>query len=386
MKINTPLRILHVVGGMNTGGVETWLMHILRHLDQARFSFDFLVHTSEKCFFDDEIRSLGGNIIRCPRPCCRNIIDYSIRLLQALRYHGPYDIIHSHIHYFSGYVLMLARFNGVSKRIAHSHNNLRDIEKQSRFLRKIYCYGMKSLIQLNATDRLGCSRDAATSLFGKNWGRDSRQRVIFCGIDFELFSKSIESKLIRRDLGIPAKSCVMGHVGRFDEQKNHSFLIDIFKEFLQCKSDARLLLVGDGLLREAIEKKIYSYGIQEFVIFAGTRSDVPLLLKGAMDVMVFPSLHEGLPLTLIEAQAAGLPILCSDIITDQIDIYSSVIVRKSLRSNASEWASETIRILEENKCTPNVVDNFNRNNPFSIKKSYNHLAEIYNGVLFRENV
>lgn len=335
-----PIRILHIVGGMNTGGVETWLMHVLRHIDREKFQFDFLVHTTKPCFYDEEIRSFGCRIIPCMHPS--RLWIYSQNFQHILKEYGPYDVVHSHVHRFSGFPLMLARHVGVPIRIAHSHTDATLSDGAARLLRKLYLYIVGWLIRRHATIGLACSDLAAANLFGKDWKRDPRWQVLYCGIDLELFTQAADSMEVRREFGISSDAFVLGHTGRFVGLKNHVFLLDIFAEVVRREPKAYLLLVGDGPLQDNIKQKAQNLGLSDRVIFAGMRSDVPRLMLGIMDVFVFPSRYEGLPLVLIEAQAAGLPIVMSDVVSTEVIVVPELIRTLSLKDDVVTWAKVVV--------------------------------------------
>lgn len=378
-----PIRILHVVGGMNRGGIETWLMHILRHIDRDRFQMDFLVHTDKPCAYDAEIRALGSRIIPC--------LEYSKPWLYArnfqriLREFGPYDIVHSHVHHFSGYVLYLARKAGVPVRIAHSHNAGSSLEPHRGGLhRPLYLTLMKSFISRYATFCLGCSEIASADLFGQNWKNSPHSQILYCGINLVPFQQPIDSFEVRNELNIPPDAFVIGHVGRFEKQKNHQFLLEIFAEVVRKEQQAYLLLVGEGSLRAKITQQARSMGIADRVFFTGSRSDVPRLMRGAMDVFLFPSRYEGLPLVLIEAQAAGLPCILSDVITEEVDVIKPLMPRLSLSKPASIWA-EVILKMKNNQLkitqreTLKIVDE----SEFTIENSIKKVEHIYS--IFSKN-
>lgn len=310
------MRILHVVGSMNRDGVQTWLMHVLRRVDPVDYHMDFLVHTSDEAPYDKEIRSAGSLVI----PCLwnhKNPIQYAHDFRSVIHEYGSYDILHSHLDYYSGIVLCLAQSAGVQTLIAHSHNDGRVIEEEAGKPTRAFINLNKWMISRYAFCGLAASKKAAEFLFGLGWADDPRWRLLFCGIDLEPFKQAVNTRQIRAELGIPEKAFVVGHVGRFYEQKNHAFLIDIASEVTNVATDIRFLLVGDGPLRGATEQKVQSMRLQDKVIFAGVQADVPRLMLGAMDAFVLPSLHEGLPLTLMEAQAASLPCIYSDVMLSQ---------------------------------------------------------------------
>jgi glycosyltransferase involved in cell wall biosynthesis len=331
-----PIRILHVVGGMNRGGTETWLMNILRNIDRDRFRMDFLVHTTQPCAYDDEIRDLGSQIIPCLYPSKPGL--YARNFKRILHEHGPYDTVHSHVHHFSGYVLRLAQQADVPVRIAHSHLDTSQLDAKAGLLRRGYLKLMKRWIARHATIGLAASRKAGVALFGSNWDTDPSRQILYCSIDLTPFQKFVDPVSVRTELGIPPDAFVIGHVGRFDEQKNHLFLVEIAAEVAKQEPKMRLLLVGDGPLRSEIEQKVVRLDLATRTVFAGVRPDVPRLMLSAMDVFLFPSLYEGLGLVLIEAQAAGLPCIFSDLVPEEADLVKSLIRRFSLSEPPSVWA------------------------------------------------
>lgn len=376
-KHKTPsLRILHVVGGMNRGGIETWLMHVLRHIDRDRFQMDFLVHTAEPCPYDDEVRDLGSRIIACPHTS--NPWIYGSDLKKILRQYGPYDIVQSHVHHFSGFVLRVARQADIPICIAHSHNDTSALEAKAGLYRRLYVGLTKWLIGRYATAGFGCSAKASANLFGPAWERDPRWRIFYCGIDLTKFNHVVDSVAVRAEFGIPADAFTIGHVGRFDRQKNHEFLVEIAAEVAKREPKMRLLLVGDGPLRSPVEEKVKQMGLTDLVIFAGVQPNVPRLMLGAMDVFLLPSLHEGLPVVGIEAQAAGLPFILSDVITEEVDRVQPLIHRISLSQPASVWAKT---ILSARNTVSNITQADSlallENGQFNIACSIDSLTKIY---------
>jgi glycosyltransferase involved in cell wall biosynthesis len=338
----SPIRVLHVLGALNRGGIETWLLHVLRHADRSTFRMDFVVHTEKAGAYDEETRALGSRIYPCPHP--RRPRRYARDFRRILRDHGPYDIVHSHVHHYSGHVLRLARQAGVPVRIAHSHNDSSPVRARAGLLRRIYFSSMERWIDRYATLGLAASGKAAAALFGPSWHTDPRWKVLFCGIDLGPFQNGVTAAAVRAEWSIPRNAFVVGHVGRFDHQKNHPFLVEIFAELARRHSQAVLLLVGEGALRPAIEKKVVEEGLSDRVIFAGLRPDVPRLMMGAMDVFLLPSRHEGLPMVLIETQAAGLPSVISDVIADETTLVEPLMRRVSLSQPPSAWAEEILAL------------------------------------------
>jgi glycosyltransferase involved in cell wall biosynthesis len=361
---------------MNYGGVETWLMHVLRHTDRTRFQMDFLVHSTEPGVYDEEIRALGARILVCPNQTKPWI--YARNFQRILREAGPYDVVHSHVHHFSGYVLQLAHHMGVPIRIAHSHNDTSAEDRQANLFRRMYLRLMEERISRYATVGLAASRKAGVSLFRHNWEQDPRWRVLYCGVDFAPFLHTVDHQAIRTELGIPDKAFVIGHVGRFNTQKNHQLLVQIATEVVKYEPRTHFLLVGTGPLRPMIEQQVAHAGLGDHITFAGVRSDVPRIMLGAMDVFIMPSLYEGLPLVGMEAQAAGLPWVLSDTVTGEVDMIPQLIRRLSPSQPASVWATALLEARNAARSlTQPMAQAIMQNSPFSVQSSMQELEHVY---------
>jgi glycosyltransferase involved in cell wall biosynthesis len=220
------MRILHVVGKLDYGGAETWLVQILRHIDRQKYQMDFLVHTTDPGAYDAEVRALGARTIPCLSPS--NPLQYAFNFRRLLREHGPYDVVHSHVHHYSGYVLMLAATAGVKVRIAHSHSDTRSAEASKSVERRAYLRAMRTMIRAFATRGLAVSAEAGCDLFAPQWrDRTDKWQLQYLGIDLSKFEIEVNAEEVRRSLGIPPDALVIGHVGRFCEPKNHAFLVEI---------------------------------------------------------------------------------------------------------------------------------------------------------------
>lgn len=373
------VHILHIVGGMNRGGVETWLMHVLRHIDRSRFQMDFLVHTNEPCAYDEEIRALGSRIIPCLHPS--HPLQYARNFKRILCEYGPYDVVHSHVHHYSGFTLWLAHQAGVPVRIAHSHSDTSLIQAKASSTRRVYLTLMRHFIERHSTCNLAASQKAAAALFGAEWQSDPRNRVLYYGIDFAPFKVEIEKMAVRAEFGIPADAFVVGHVGRFVDVKNHRFIIQIVEELVRQKPEAYLLLVGDGPLRPVVEQQVREAGLTDRVIFTGLRNDVPRMMMGGMDIFLMPSFYEGLPMVLIEAQAAGLPCIVSDTITDELDVVKPLFTRLPLTDAAVLWVNAIVCTRYSHK--PSQPESLVRmkSSVFSISKSLELLESAYANLL-----
>ena len=326
MNTDSPIRILHVVTYMGRGGLETMLMNFYRHMDRSKVQFDFLTHRDFRADYDDEIELLGGKIYRLPR-----LVPWSHSYLRALdaffEEHPEYKIVHVHQDCLSSVILKSAEKHRVPVRIGHSHNSNQG--KNLKYLIKLF---YKRQIPTYATQLFACGKEAGDWMFN-----GASYRVLNNAIDSNQFTFNAESRAqMRSELGVGDDAFVVGHVGRFHLQKNHAFLLDVFAEVKRMKENTVLLLVGDGNLRAEMKQKVESLGISDSVIFTGVRSDVPDLMQ-AMDCFVFPSIYEGLPVTLIEAQASGLPCLVSEGVPVEC-AKTSLVQRMALSEGAAAWA------------------------------------------------
>ncbi len=367
-------RVLHLIGSMGCGGIETWLLHILRATDRSELAMDFLVHTPDPAFYDEEILDLGARIIFAGHHNAP--VQLARRMSRAFEALGPYDVVHSHVGLFSGFSLALARYHKVPTRIAHSHNMLAHPDHAEPVTRKLYNSLMTQQIHFHATHGLAASPEAAQGLFGNNWQQDPRIQVLFCGLDFSAFEAQVDNTAIRKQFGFSPDNLVLAHIGSFSTQKNHEFLLDIMYHLTQKNPKTRLLLIGDGPLANSIREKTAVLGLQEHIHFAGLRNDVASILKAA-DAFVFPSLFEGLGLALVEAQAAGLPCFVSDTVPAAATILPQTVHRLPLKAGAELWA-DTI----SKRHTPKPVPQTDalaavRESPFDILRSLNHLKQVY---------
>lgn len=353
--MNQQIRILHVIGQMNRGGAESMIMNIYRKIDREKIQFDFVVHTNSICDFDEEIKSLGGNIYSCPRFKGSNIINYVKFWNDFFKKHKEYKIIHGHIGSSAAIYLKIAKKYGLFT-IAHSHSaGFGEGIKGTMY--RIFSYPTRFI----ADYFFACSENAGIIRYGKKVvDNKSKFSVLNNAIDIDeyAFSESIREKKAR-ELNLENKF-VIGHVGRFDKAKNQEYLIEVFKIIAQKDKDAVLLLVGDGELKSYIVEKVKNYNLEDRVIFTGVRSDVNELMQ-VMDVFAFPSIYEGLPVTLIEAQAAGLPCIISDSITDEVCITNLVEKLHISELNIKFWCNEILNQKYYKRENINILKNSNYN-------------------------
>lgn len=324
-------RILHVVGRMNRGGAETLIMEWYRHIDRTQYQFDFVVHHADFGDYDDEIRALGGNIYVLPAPKPYQFYSYQKAWAHFFSVH-PYDIVHGHMDSTAAFYLKEAQKAGTTMRIAHSHSTHADMGWKT-WATNITHRNIKKY----ATVIAGCSEEACQWIVGKN--TMGMHHVFTNGVDSDRFAFSQEKREdIRQSLGISPSMRVYGHVGRFDDVKNHTFLLDTFQQMYQNDQNARLLLIGEGPLRREMENKAQSLGLSDVIFFLGMQERVDYFLS-AMDVFLLPSLYEGVPVSLIEAQASSLPCFVSTNVPHDVNILGTISFLP-LDIGAEAWAHE----------------------------------------------
>ncbi len=332
------LRVLHVLHGMGRGGVETWLMHVLRRSDRTRIRLDFAVATADSQAYDNEVAARGSTILRCPP--LSSPLTYARALAQHLRRHGPYDVVHSHLAFYSGIVLAVAARAGVAGRIAHIHTAVatRSLETfLSRSLRATYRRLLRPLLFHYMTAGIANSDASGRYLFAKSWGRDPRLHRVLYGFDFDPYLLLPPRGRLRHELGLPPRGKMLVHVGRLHPTKNHVFLLQVFSELIRQNFDCHLVLVGDGPLRSQLENLARELSLGGRCHFVGDQDAVHRFL-GAADLMVFPSLFEGLGIAVVEAQAAGLSVIASDSLPPESDVIPDLVRRLPLALGPNEWA------------------------------------------------
>ena len=332
LKEKQPIRILQIVPNMQSGGLETLIMNIYRNINREHIQFDFLVHYKEKKFFDDEIESLGGKIYRFSLRDDNNILKYIYQLNKFYKAHKEYKVIHCHMSSIGFINFFIAKFNGIKFRIAHSHNNSTDKTLKGK-IKNLLIRPYNFISTLN----FACSNSAGKFLFG-----NKKFEVVPNAIDIELFKYNIEKRnKVRNALKIGSDTFVVGHVGRFNVQKNHKFIIEIFREIKNNNDNSILILVGSGELENNIKELVKKYKLEDSVIFMGNRADVYELYQ-CFDCFLFPSLFEGLGITLIEAQISGLKCYTSkDVVAKEAKITDN-IEYIDLSLTANEWATKIL--------------------------------------------
>lgn len=340
------IRVLHELAALDGGGDAKLLYSYYSNMDRDKVHFDFVIFDFyDEGIYEKPLRELGCTIHKIPR-IKRDKMGY-LRGMQQIIENGNYDVVHSHMGGRSLFTMFFARRYGVKRRIAHSHVAYEPVTK----LKRCFNIGLCIAAKINATDLFACGRDAGIYMWGKRCSQKGKVRIMTNAVDTELFAfsqKLREEK--RRELQVEDKY-VIGIVGRLEPQKNYPFLLDVYKELLKTSKDVVLVAVGRGQEKEeeAIKQYGVSLGIDDQIRYLGVRSDVPQLLN-AFDLFVLPSLFEGLPVVLIEAQASGLRQIVSDKITREMNI-TDLIDFLPIVGTEKEWAQkiESYRNCQTNR-------------------------------------
>ena len=310
-----PIIVAQIMGKWVGGGVESVIMNYYRHLDHSKVQFDFICDEDSTRIPYDEIKKLGGRVFLVPK--YQNLPKY-LKALEKLFKENQYHIVHSNINTLSVFPLYAARKAGVPIRISHSHSTSNPKEWKRNLIKNI----LRPFSKRYATEYFACSELAGRYLFGNKAFDRGKVKIIHNAIDIEKFKfDEVARKKLRKEFGIKDSTVVIGHVGRFVQQKNHTFLVDVFNEYHKKNLDSKLLLVGSGPLEDEIKKKVERLGFKDSVLFLGQRDDINKLYS-VMDIFCLPSLYEGLPVVGVEAQAAGLPTIFSNRISEEVIVSS----------------------------------------------------------------
>ena len=359
-----PIRILHFVRYMEQGGIQNFIMNVYRKLNTEEIQFDFLV--CGKSVFDNEILKMGGKIYYMPYITDIGIKKYSKNLFEFFLTHKEYKIVHSHMNQVTGIILEIAKKANIPIRIAHAHTT----SNTNNLLVKMYKRFLQMKINKNATDFFACSIESAKWLYKE---KSNQAIIVNNGIDIEKFKYDEQDNIrIRKELSINKKTIVVGHIGRFSAVKNHEFLIQVFNDYVKINNDAILILVGTGELQENIKKIVYKNNLKDKVLFLNNRNDTDSLYS-CFNCYLFPSLYEGISLTLIEAQCAGCNILASDTIDKNTNITGTIMFEK-LNQSSTVWAKEIANMKLYNRY--NNYDKL-KDTTYNITNTVNILTKFY---------
>ena len=362
------LRVLHSVSNMARAGIETMLMNYYREMDRSCIQFDFLANKPDPGEYDEEIRGMGGRVFVSPGLNPLHFPKYKRFAADLVRNNPEIRIVHAHNEAMGYYALKSAKDAGIRVRIAHAHNT--KIIRDYKYPLKLIC---KQLLPGAATDYWSCGRDAGIYYYGEKRWRESGF-ILRNAINVSRFAFRQEERDRLRRLHDLDGCFVIGHVGRFNVQKNHSRLLDIFAEIIKAVPDARLALIGVGELEQSVKEKARAMGIQDKTLFLGQMADVSGWYQ-AMDCFVLPSLFEGLPVVGIEAQAAGLPCFFSDCVTDEV-LLSGAARKISLQAQDAQWAREILAAGHSSEERMQGVDLVRRAG-YDIRTEARKLQEIY---------
>lgn len=366
-------KVLIVNNPLQYGGSDFVAVRFQQNLDKHKFECAYCLHHGEETGpYEQYVASTGVRIIHQTENTNGYIDSYKYYLDLFSKEH--FDIVHCHLPFFGAIVMAAAKKCGIKKRICHSHFSQPLDFGQSKFksmISDVYRVFMRKAVTKYSTDIIGCSKESGEYLAGKS-GFSKKGVVLNNGIDTNeyIFDEKKRNSL-RTQLGIEDK-IVLGHIGQMYYVKNHTFLIDIFNAFQKKNENSVLLLISDGPDREKIQNKVDLLGLTEKVKFLGFRNDISDLLL-ALDCFVFPSIHEGFPLTLVEAQAAKLPCVVSDTITKDVEL-SNALSFVSLNNDTDKWCSEIEKMISLNR---NEIDNSTVIENFDIKNVVKKLEQIY---------
>jgi len=351
-----------MIAALEMGGSQALVMNLYRNIDRQRIQFDFVLDHPERDDYAAEVEALGGRIFTVPR-FHGNVAEICRAWDVLFTQHPEYRVLHSHVRSYASLYLPVAKGHGV-KTIVHSHSTSNG-SGPSALVKAALQYPLR----YQADVLMSCTREAGVWLFGERACRSEKFFLLPNAVDVDKFSCNEQVRQeYRRRLGLDGK-LVIGHVGRFHQAKNHGFLLEAFGLLHSRRPDSVLLLVGDGELRREIEEKIAALGLTESVILTGNRTDVAELMQ-AMDLLAFPSRWEGLPVTLVEAQAAGLPCLVSERVTGEIDL--SPLVQRLPIDSPARWAEAMAEPAVRQDVRQSIADA-----GFEIKESVKRLSALY---------
>lgn len=343
IQLASPIHILHIFGRMNRGGAELRTLDILRHLSPSEVHMDFCTLSGLPGDLDAEIALMGGNV----HPCKLGI-GFGRRFRRLIRELKP-DVVHSHVHYSSGYLLHLANKEQVPIRIAHFRSTGDGNRRTMR--RRVQSRILRHMIDENATHIVAVNEGSLETSWLNYRSRDERCQVIYNGLDISAFRHPDKTDAVRAELGIPDSVSLVIHVGRFTSEKNHRKVMSVFSEIHKKDENTHLLLVGAGKpeLESEIRRRCDESGLEAYVTFAGVRTDVPRLLS-ASDLLLFPSFREGLPGVVLEAKAAGIPVVGSNISgVLEIQAHLPEIYTLDPQSSDRVWSEAVFEALRQRK-------------------------------------
>lgn len=366
-------RILHIVGAMNRAGAETMLMNLYRAIDRSSFQFDFVFFTSKKCDYDDEIIALGGRIFRTTEQTgSENNIVRIGKIRDIIEQQGQFYAVHSHMLFNAGFHAIAARMAGVTRIVTHSHNT--SDGNGASIIGQLYRAASRICIEQLSTHFISCGEEAGKFLFP----RIASDNVLFLpnAVDLRCFREQ-RSNVLHRTLELEDTCKIVLQVGRMETVKNFTFTI-AFAKYLKDKgvNDIHFAFVGRGVDENKLKKQAVELDVDDKIHFLGVRSDVQSLMCNA-DLFFMPSLFEGFPVTLVEAQAAGLPCLISDSITTEVDLRLGIVDFKSLDADFEEWYANMLQLMNKKRVSEELISAVYKEKGFSVEESAIRLMNFY---------
>lgn len=361
-------RVLQVVSALGNGGVESMLINIYKNIDNLddKIIFDFVVHTNERKYIKD-IKKNGGHVYQIESMMNSGVVKYIKELKKIIKFNGPYHAVHAHILFQNGIILLAAKIAGVKIRVSHSH-----LTDYQRHITKLFSPFLRLLILIFANRRLACGKEAGRFLYGF-----APFFVISNAVDTNIFINATDkNKELRNTYALNDKTLIIGHIGRLSMQKNHHFIINLAEKMRKRGIDFCILCAGDGGFEEKIRKLISEKGLNNNVILLGARNDIPELLK-SFDVFILPSLFEGLPVVLIEAQAAGVNSVVADTITIECDLGLSLIEFLSLDEQIDVWIDRILSCNNKRKVDDKDIRSRFIERGYDIKNCAHNLITYY---------
>lgn len=369
-------KVLQVTGGMRIGGAETMLMNIYRNIDREKVQFDFLLYEKMDTPYTREIEKMGGKILVLNKKYRWDIYSYRKKFFKIINENGPYNVIHAHTGFNSGIPLMIANEVGIPIRICHSHFT-KDGKNES-IGRDMYHLLMRYIINNNANVLLACGQAAGTAMYGTK-AYQSRCEILHNAIDTSLFLKELPKELIykyKKEFNINDDELVIGSIANFREAKNHIFMVNIAQLMKEKDIKFKMLFIGDGESINNIKEIVNDKGLENDIIFLGSRTDVHQIIH-VFDVLLMPSLYEGFPVTLIESQTAGVPAVISKNISNEVDLGLNLIHRVDLNDNRLKWIKILISCGKTKNTKQVQRENKLKEMGFDIYSSISKIYELY---------
>ncbi len=367
-------KIVYFSHGLSANGIETFLVNVLEKLDKTKYDATVVIAIDKgvDCLHEQRVLDMGVKVVRMgDLDSVFKKLAYYLKVKSFLE-NGNFDIAHSNMDLLNGITLSLAKKAGVKKRICHAHTSKSQFQAQGLVakvimgIQKSYHSKMKELILTCSTDRVACSSVAGEYFYG-----DKDYELVYNGIDIESYEKAESYEELKQEIGIcDANENIIVSIGRLTPVKNPNFALEVMAELKKIRNDFRYIWVGDGELNEEVEAKIAELGLEDTVVLTGIRTDIPQILS-CCDCFLMPSLFEGLPFSLVEAQAAGLKCVVSDVVTKTADI--GLVDYFSLEKGAREWAQEINRVLE----APKKKKDEEKAKLFDVSNTVSQLEKIY---------